>query len=191
MMRVVVVIPPEPVVTWEEADAHLRLDGDEDEKVFVESLIAAATTHIDGPQGWLGRAIGVQTLEARMCGFGVGPIRLPFEPIIAVESVHYLDGTGAPVLVEPETYELFGPDLGTAWGKAWPTPGVYRGQAETVRIKYRAGYEEAPAPLKAAILLMVSDLFHSRATVATGAVMQAVPMSTTVEALLQPFRVYR
>lgn len=190
-MRVVVVVPPEPVVTWEEADAHLRLDGDEDEKVFVDGLIAAATAHIDGPQGWLGRAIGVQTLEVRMCGFGVGPIRLPFEPIIAVESVHYLDGTGAPVLVEPDTYELFSSELGTAWGKSWPSPGTYRGQTDTVRIQYRAGYEEVPAPIKAAILLMVGDLFHSRATVATGAAMQAVPMSTTVEALLQPFRVYR
>lgn len=48
-----------------------------------------------------------------------------------------------------------------------------------------------PEPIKAAILLMVGDLWHARATVATGAAMAMVPTSTTVEQLLQPFRVYR
>ena len=48
-----------------------------------------------------------------------------------------------------------------------------------------------PAPIRAAILLMVGDLWHVRATVATGAAMAMVPMSATVEHLLQPFRVYR
>jgi len=190
-MRVVVVTPPAPVVTWEEAQAHLRLDGD-DEKTFVESLIAAATGHIDGPDGWLGRSVGVQALEARMSGFGVGPIRLPFEPILNVVSVHYLDGTGTPVLVDASTYELFGSDLGTAWGKSWPTPGAYRGQAETVRIQYRVGYEEAPAPIKAAILLMVGDLHRFRSTASDMNITPtAIPMSTTVEALLAPYRIYR
>lgn len=65
-MRVIVVEPPKPVVTWEEADQHLKLDGDTSQKSFVEGLIAAATAHIDGPDGWLGRALGVQTLEAQV-----------------------------------------------------------------------------------------------------------------------------
>ena len=47
-----------------------------------------------------------------------------------------------------------------------------------------------PAPIKQAILLMVGDMWHARATVATGAAMQAVPMSTTVQNLLSPFQVY-
>lgn len=199
-MRVIVITPPAPVVTWEEADQHLRLDGDDEQRELVERLISAATQHIDGPDGWLGRALGLQTLEARMCGF-CDLIRLPYQPIVDVVSVHYLDGTGQPVLVDTDTYELFGRDLGCAWGKSWPTPGAYRGYAETVRIRYRAGYavepdadpivSNVPEPVKAAILLMVGDLWHARATVATGAVMATVPMSATVENLLQPFRVYR
>mgnify|MGYP003351478400 CR=1 FL=1 len=31
-MRVVVITPPAPVVTWEEADQHLRLDGDDEQR---------------------------------------------------------------------------------------------------------------------------------------------------------------
>ena len=45
-MRVVVVTPPVPVVTWEEAEQHLRLDGDVEQKPMVERLIAAATAGV-------------------------------------------------------------------------------------------------------------------------------------------------
>ena len=65
-MRVFVVTPPEPVVSIDEAKDHLRVDGD-GEDALIEGLVAAATGHIDGPNGWLGRAIG--PADAR------GPVR--------------------------------------------------------------------------------------------------------------------
>lgn len=198
-MRVIVITPPAPIVTWEEADQHLRLDGDEEQRDMVERLIKAATQHIDGPAGWLGRALGLQTLEARASGF-CDIIRLPYQPIVDIVSVHYLDGTGQAVLVDPGTYELFGGELGTAWGKSWPSPGVYRGNSETVRIRYRAGYvveadtdpvvQNVPEPIREAILLMVGDMWHSRATISTGATINSVPMSASVDNLLEPYRIY-
>ena len=45
------------------------------------------------------------------------------------------------------------------------------------------------APILAAVKLMVGDLWRNRDTVAIGQVSQ-IPMSTTVEALLSPFRVW-
>jgi len=199
-MRVIVITPPAPIVTWEEADQHLRLDGDEEQREMVERLVKAATQHIDGPDGWLGRALGLQTLEARMCGF-CDLIRLPYQPIVDIVSVHYLDGAGQPVLVAPDTYELFGRDLGCAWGKSWPTPGAYRGHAETVRIRYRAGYvvdpgadpiePNVPEPIKQAILLMVGDMYRFTETASDMNIAPtSIPMSTTVENLLSPYRVY-
>jgi uncharacterized phiE125 gp8 family phage protein len=199
-MRIIVITPPAPVVTWEEADQHLRLDGDDEQREMVERLVKAATQHIDGPDGWLGRALGLQTLEARMCGF-CDLIRLPYQPIVDIVSVHYLDGTGQPVLVDPDTYELFGRNLGCAWGKSWPTPGAYRGHAETVRIRYRAGYAvdpgadpvepNVPEPIKQAILLMVGDMYRFTETASDMNIAPtSIPMSTTVESLLSPFRVY-
>lgn len=199
-MRVSVVIAPDPVVTWEEAQAHLRLDGD-DEQELVTGLIAAATAHIDGPAGWLGRALGLQTLEMCLPSFGMVSIGLPYPPAVDVVSVEYVDGAGDVVMLADDDFELRGSLLRPAWPKSWPTAQWRGGDGETVRVRYRAGYavnpdaepvvSNIPAPIRAAILLMVGDLFHSRASVATGAVMQAVPMSTTVEVLLQPFRVYR
>lgn len=199
-MRPFVVTPPAPIVAWEEADAHLRLDGDEDQRTMVERLVKTATSHIDGPGGWLNRALGPQTIEVRMCGFGNGLIRLPYAPVIDIVSAHYLDGLGQPQLIDPAAYELFGDVLGNAWGQSWPTPGAYRGRAETVRIQYRAGFAVDPAadpvvhnvpePIRHAILLMVGDMYRFPETVAEGTV-GVVPMSTTVENLLQPFQIYR
>lgn len=191
-MRPFVVIPPtEPVVTWEEADAHLELDGDLSKKTYVESLVAAASGHIDGPDGWLGRALGVQTIEARLDNFDCGSIRLPYKPVIDIVSVHYATPGGNIALIDPDQYELLGPSLVPVFGKVWPAANWQR---EAVRVRYRAGYdgEEGrimPAPIKQAILLMVGDLYKFRETSAAGA-FSAVPMSTTVERLLAPFRVY-
>ena len=81
-MRVVVVTPPEPIVSWEEARAHLRLDSDEEE-AYVTALVAAAQQWIDGPAGWLGRAIGVQTLKIDASERRAG-CPLPFPPFIDV-----------------------------------------------------------------------------------------------------------
>lgn len=211
-MRVIVITPPDPVVVWEELDAHLRLDGDETQRTYVESLIAAATALIDGPAGWLGRALGPQTLEARFDAFwehrrhpGVqvrscpGEIRLPFPPVIDIVSVKYIDLSGVEQTISSSAYELRGCELAPVYGTSWPMP---RWQPEAVRVQFRAGYAEdltadplvpaVPAPVSAAIKLMVGDLYANRETVldarANAAV--AIPMSTTVEALLAPYRIY-
>lgn len=188
-MRVTVIEPAEPVVSWEEAAVHLRLDGDDEQQAYVEALIAAATGAIDGPDGSLGRAIGVQTLEARFdgfpCDFG-GGLHLPCRPVKTLVSIQYLDGSNVLATLPVNQCELLGPDLVTLGGAAWPSVYLRR---EAVRIRYIAGYETLPPPIRAAILLMVGDLFNNRDTTTAGAV-SAVPMSTTVERLLAPYRVF-
>jgi uncharacterized phiE125 gp8 family phage protein len=190
-MRVIVVTPPEPVVSWDDADAHLRLFGDDSDKAYVEGLIASATAHLDGPAGgWLGRAIGAQTLEARLDNFDCGSIRLPFEPVREIDAVRYIDAAGAEVTIDPAQYELQGASLVPAYGATWPTP---RWARETVRITYQAGYAagKVPAPIKTAILMMVGDWYQNRETSVPSANATAVPMAADVAALLQPYRVYR
>jgi uncharacterized phiE125 gp8 family phage protein len=186
-MRVVVVTPPVPVVTWEDADAHLKLDGDISQQGEVEAMIAAATGHIDGPDGWLGRAIGVQTLEARLDGFEAAGTFLPYRPVIDLVSVTYIDAAGAEQAVAADDYDLYGVQVAPAWSKGWP---VARGSRESVRIRYRAGYEVVPAPIRSAILLMVGDLYRNRGEAVIGTISARVEMSTTVAALLSPFRVF-
>ena len=189
-MRVRVITPPDPVVTWEDADAQMKLSGDESDKPYVEGLIAAATAHIDGPDGWLGRALGLQTLEARFCGYDVGRyVRLPYPPFVQLMSVSYLDASGATLPVALDELDSFGADLAPLSG-SWPWAGAAL-RREAVRVQYVAGYQgDIPAPVRVAILMMVADMYRNRVTTQAGA-QSVVPMSTKVEDLLSTFRVYR
>ncbi|MES2494632.1 MAG: hypothetical protein V4618_00830 [Pseudomonadota bacterium] len=197
-MRVIVISPPDPVVTWEAADAHLELSGDTDQQTKVLGMIAAATGHIDGPDGWLGRALGVQTLEARFDAWEVGQgLCLPCPPVISIESVTWRNAQRQWVTADPANYELI--DRSVDFDGASPWDGGHYGR-ESIRVRYRAGYVEdpeadplvakLPAPIRAAILLMLGDLYMNRETVAVGVSAAKVPMSTTVEDLLGPYRMF-
>ncbi len=188
-MRVIVVEPPAPVVSWEEADRHLRLDGDPEQQAAVEAFVAAATAHIDGPEGWLGRALGPQTLELRLdrdaCG---AAITLPLPPVTELVSVTYLDAQEVEQTAELADIQHVGSDLVSAVCQLPWAGGSSR--REAVRIRYRAGYETLPPPIRAAILLMVGDLYRHRGTTETGMSVQKVEMSVAPVALLQPYRIY-
>ena len=191
MRRVIVTVPPERFVSIDIAKRHLRVDGDDDD-LLIGTFIDAATAHIDGPDGWLGRAIGVQTLEAGLDGFVCDPISLPYPPAISIIGIVYDDVSGMERVLDPATYEFRGGVIGSAWGKSWPTTRAYRGSSRSVRVTYRAGYESVPAPIVVAILMMVGDLYRFRTTASdTSMATSAIPMSVGVETLLQPFRVYR
>lgn len=191
-MRVFVVTPPDPVVSLEEAKEHLRVDGpDEDDLIL--SYIAAATGHIDGPDGWLGRAIGIQTLEARFslllpAACSGQAIRLPFGPVSELEAVSYLDSQGVQQEADLNDFALYGDEVEPVAG-VYPWEGGSM-QREAGRIQYRAGYETLPPAIHAAILLMVGDLYANRETASVGTGATAIPMSATPALLLGPFRVF-
>ncbi|MFN3584840.1 head-tail connector protein [Phenylobacterium sp.] len=185
-MIVSVVTAPQPVVELVEAKDHLRVDHDDSDDL-IAAYVQAATAHIDGPDGWLGRALGVQTLEARLDAFPCGElIALPYRPLTEIVSIKYDDGDGAERTVDADLYTLDPAGALLAYGAAWPVARTRRG---AVRVRYVAGYANGiPAPIKAAILLMVGDLFANRETV--GAAAARIQMTTTVESLLAPFRVW-
>jgi uncharacterized phiE125 gp8 family phage protein len=189
MQRVVVVTPPDPIMELAEVKDHLRVDhGDDD--LLIEAYLAAVTGHIDGPAGWLGRCIGIQTLEAGLDGFVHDPIALPYPPVIEVESIQYEDVLGNLQTLDPATYETRYGEVGTAWGKSWPGTRAYRGSSRAVRIRYVAGYEEVPPAIRVAVLMMAADLYKFRESVGASSAAAEIRIPTAVEMLLQPFRVY-
>ncbi|HTN60266.1 MAG TPA: head-tail connector protein [Devosia sp.] len=195
-MHVRVVTPPAPIVTWDEAKAHLRLSSNA-EQALVESYIAAATAWLDGPAGWLGRCIGVQELELTDCAFGND--RLPFPPIVELVSVEYTDGAGVDQIMPDTDYRLLA--NGSIWAQQWPSVGQ---SPDAVRVRYSAGYPDrmvvpegggdpvavstVPEPIKQAVLLLIGQWFVTRASVAVGSINE---MPFAVEALLAPYRVWR
>lgn len=187
------ITPPavEPV-SLEEVKAHLRI-ADDDSDTLLPIYIAAARQWIDGNDGWLGRALVSQTWELTLDEFPTSEIRLPLPPVQSVTSVKYDDGDGIEQAIDSADYYL-----DTTGGVGWVVPlanvswPATLAGVNTVRVRFVAGYATAadvPAPIRAAILLMVGHLFANREAVMSGPNdIRQLPLG--VDALLAPYRVF-
>jgi hypothetical protein len=189
---VTVIVPPEPLLTADQLDVALRLDlqvGDSPalERGDVEDKIAEATAMLDGPSGWLGRALGPQTLELSVETRGERFIELQFPPIISLVSIAYDDSDGNEQTLDPADYRL-------RRGAVYFTSTAP--DSEDMRIRYRAGYSDGNSPeganvprnVLAALKLMVGDLWENRQGQVIGS--GAAIINPTVEALLAGLKLY-
>jgi len=171
-------------VTLAEAKAQCRvLSNDED--IYLEGLIAAATAHVEKQTG---RAILPQTWRLTLDRF-VDEITLPQSPLRSVASVTYLPPVGAAQTLASSVYTV---DTTSTPGRIvlapdqdWPET---LDSVNAVVIDYDAGYTTAPAPLKHAILLLAGHWFENREAVNMGNITSELPMA--VNALLTNFRAY-
>lgn len=176
------------------AKRHLRVEHDEDDGL-IEALIEAATSQLDA-LGYLGRCIMPQVWSQPFPGWGCGVLRLPFPDASAV-SVEYLDAAGAEQTLDPSAYEvvetLAATEVRRRVSIIWPWHAI----SETpVSVTATFGYADAaavPGAIKAAILLMVGDLYRFRETAVVGAASgggssNAIAMSASVDNLLASFR---
>jgi uncharacterized phiE125 gp8 family phage protein len=158
--NIVVTTPPDPVLTAAAVKTSIpALAGVADG--LLDGLIAAATEEIDGPTGWLGRAIGRQTLELRCSAFPYRGdwLRLPLPPVVSVSEIGFTAPDGTDGVVASDVYRVSDGMVGIAPGKTWPAVACEPG---SVRIRYLAGYaaDGVPAKLKSALCLRVSELSH-------------------------------
>lgn len=166
-------------VTLEEVRADRRVDesgspSTNPDDALLEALIASATAEIDGPTGWLGRALVEQTWEAVFDAFD-DTLALPLPPLIEVLSVTYRDGDNAAQTLATSIYEVnadgVAPSIALAYGQAWPA--TYTSSAAVV-VRFRCGYEGAgsppdlranvPGPVKTWIKRRVGQLYEERET---------------------------
>ncbi|MHB8286535.1 MAG: head-tail connector protein [Caulobacteraceae bacterium] len=165
MSKVAVITPPELILDLDLVKKHCRVD-DSDSDDLLPIYMGAAQANIDGPGGWLGRALGVQTLELRMESFRgqdwsfghdwrgwddcdtdwgrwshprrFARIELPYPPFISVTSITYEDQTGADQVLNPSGWNAVDGEVSPAFGDVWPTGRI---TADAVRIQYQAGYD--------------------------------------------------
>jgi len=186
-MRIAVITPPSSLVSLALTKKHLRVDFDDDDEL-ITAYVAAACGHIDGPGAYLGRPIGAQVLELRDVAFPSAAymLALPFGPALEIVSIKYRNVLGVDTTMAPETYGLDGLDIAPVGGVSWPTTDQ---TPAAIKVRWRAGYEATPPAIVAAVLLMTGDLYANRETAVVGLTASGIPMSTTVENLLRPFRV--
>lgn len=186
-------------ITLEEAKMHLHVDHDE-ENDLIEQLIASATDFVSGRNGYTGRVLLPQTWRVFFEGFCDSMI-LPLPPLINIDSVQYRDTSGNYQTLSDSVYSVNDASEPACMilnsGQSFPSTGT---AWDAVKIEFTAGYMPAdvnsptdprsgvPAAIKAAIKLIVGDLYQNREAQAlvNGAKYEPNP---TVQALLYPYRV--
>lgn len=175
---------------------HLRIYHDDatspEDLVFVKTLIDVAAASLDGPHGFLGRALLSQEWRLTLDRFRPD-VFIPLSPVIEIGEVRYVSISGSWTLVDGGDLRLISktawrPELAPAYGKDWPE---VREDREAVQIDFTAGYgaiSTVPAPILHAIRLLVAHWYVERQPVSFMTPAE-IPMS--VKSLLSPFRIYR
>ncbi len=201
-MQTTLIAPPalEPV-TLAEARAWLRVDVN-DEDAAIASLIVAGRTLVEAATR---RALVTQTWRVTLDAWPASgadggwsllatrPAALPLEvavplaPVQSLAAIRVYDAAWQPQTLPSSSWRLLGaPERARImFAPAPPQPGVRVGGVE---IDVVAGYGEptdTPAPLRHAILALVSFWFDNRGDVATA---DADNLPPRVAALVGPYR---
>lgn len=192
--------PAADVVSLAEIKAHCRAEEFTDHDDYLAACVAAATKHIDGRDGWLGRALVDQTWELRFDEFCEDKIALPLPPVLEVVHIKYYDDDGELQTLATSVYHVIGVNGGRPGyvalkdGQSWPATDV---RPEAVIIRFRCGYVDhdaspvsgsVPEPIKQAIMLFAGTMYANRETMVIG--VSVTPMPWAAEALLAPYRVF-
>lgn len=191
MYRPFLVTPPAiKPVTLTEAKAWLDI-GYTAKDTVITGLIAAATAHLDGWAGILGRCLCEQTWRQDFDRFN-RCLRIPLAPVISITSVKYDDADDVEQTVGPQFYTLQNDDLGP-YVKFLDTYSFasLHDERPAVRVTYLAGYPtvggawSGPEDIKHAIALLVRHWFDNPTAVVVGVTAQKMPQS--VDALLAKY----
>lgn len=196
MYRPIPVTPPAiKPVTLAEAKAHLDVSYTTRD-TQITALIGAATAHLDGWTGILGRVLCEQTWRQDFDRFA-RVLRIPLAPVISITSVKYDDADGVEQTVAAENFDLLLDDLGpyVEFVDAYSFPAL-SDRRPALRVSYLAGYPNSgtapnqtstvPDDIKHAILLMVRHWFDNPSAVSVGVPAQNMPLA--VDALLAKHR---
>lgn len=177
-------------ITLTEAKAWLDISYTNKDTV-ITGLIAAATAHLDGWAGILGRCLCEQTWRQDYDRFA-RCLRIPLAPVISITSVKYTDTNGAEQTIDAAYYSLLVDDLGP-YVKFLDTYSfaALSDVRPAVRVTYLAGYPTAagawsgPDDIKHAMALLIRHWFDNPTAVVVGVATQKLPMS--VDSLLSKY----
>jgi uncharacterized phiE125 gp8 family phage protein len=162
--------------------AHLRVDHDA-EDALIEGLTKAARLMVEAASR---RLLVEQTWRVVLDRWPeTGTLLLPLSPLIAVESITFVDASGGSIAIPPERIDADGmSDPPRIAVSDPPQPGRARnGIVVTVRAGYGAAPEDVPATLRLAVKIIVARWFENRGDIAGD---QTLPPDAL--ALIAPFR---
>lgn len=174
-------------ITLEEAKAHLRVVGD-DEDDLITGLIVAAR---EMAEGRLNRTI-TQRTRTEVFASWRHDLVLSKPPIVSVDAVTYADDAGevqtldadlyhAAVYLEPAVVEL---------APGFQPPALHFRQ-HPIAVTYTAGYPEGDVPraIRQWMLLAIGTMYGNRETLVNGTISQPLA-GDFMQMLIQPYMVY-
>lgn len=195
MHRPVLITPPDILpVSLAEMKLHLRIEPSvtvDDE--LVTALTGAATSHLDGWTGILGRCLVEQVWRQDYVSVG-GRMCLPLGPVIDVVEV-----SGAEGALDADDYNL----VTDAGGRSFVDLAAGVSVSGAVSVTYRAGYVTIPAEvgppsaparstvpedIKAAIKLFVGAWYENREESIIGTIGAKLPETVATSAILAKYR---
>lgn len=159
-------------VSLAEMRDHLRVTS-VDEDAYIERLIAAAVSHVDG-DGDLGRAMITQTW-AQWAPQSPGDVRLLMGPFQSLAAVEYYNASGSLLAADVADFEtrLYGDFVicRPKENREWPTADD---RPDAIKISYVAGFGDTsasvPEGIRHAIMLLASHWYDNRGVVSSDAV---------------------
>lgn len=187
----VVTAPAEEPVSLTDAKLHLRVTTD-GEDTLISSLITAARQYVEET---CSRALVEQTLEYTVDAWPCGGFLLPRPPLVSVTSIKYRDTDGVEATWASINYLVRAGEVPgrvvPGYSISYPTTTLQPAGGITVR--YVAGYgavSAVPAAIKAAMLLMIGNLYEHRESVVVGQTATILAENPTISVLLAPYRVW-
>lgn len=195
-----VTAPTDRPITLAQAKQQCRATEFTDDDDLIDLFVDAAVDFVDGPSGFLGRALIDQTWDYYLDAFpaNAGPIEIPLPPLIEVVGLFYQDGDGNEQEWPAANYRVDASGepgkISLGSGVSWPTPIT---EGDAVRIRFRSGYldqsdspavDAVPGAIKAAILIHVADLYANRESSIVGQTVSKLHWSA--ENLLRRYRFY-
>jgi uncharacterized phiE125 gp8 family phage protein len=170
----------------DEAKAHLRLDGDDDD-ALVTAAITAARVHVEAATR---RVLIEQQWRIYLDAWPHGRIvTLPVAPLVSVDGVTVYDTNGDPVTVEEGNYETDAVSVPGRLVLSSSLPAIVGRAVNGIEIDVTAGYGpsgvDVPAPVCQAIMMLVAHWYEHRGAV--GEVGAATPLG--FDALVAPYRI--
>lgn len=187
MLKPVVTAPTDLPVTLDELKAQTVVDFSEHDTMLT-SFLQAATHHLDGPAGILGRAIMSQVVVQKFHGFE-NVMRLPYGLASSISEVAYFDESDVAQVITGWALHEDGSGSYLKFPSDTVFPGVYE-RDDAISVTYTAGWGGAasvPGPIKLAIKMLAATWYENRETVKIDGISPSeIPFS--VKSLIAPFR---
>jgi uncharacterized phiE125 gp8 family phage protein len=189
MKTTLVTAPTDYPVSLDYAKSHLNIDHTNDD-AYIDLLLLSATT---AAENIMNRRLMPQTWKAYIDEWpSEDYITLPFGQLKTVTSVKYLTQAGVETTVAATDYITdTTSDPGRVvlkYNKSWPSDDLY--VANSIYIQFTCGYTTVPAPIMAAILLMVGDSYAHRESVVIGNAIMMAEVPGYITNLLASYRLW-